>query len=197
MPALLTVAATWLALRHMPDQDTRDLNGPAAPADAAARADRVRRLVGEGAQLLSLRRPAEAATRLQEAYDLDPQNVPAAINLGGAYILLGKFRLAVPVLEAASLTEPDNVMVWTNLAAAYLGKLPLATEAEQDRAIMAYERALALDPAVPHVHYNLGLIYLERNDLSRAAAQFQQALKTDPGDKDARQYLRKLQHGDG
>lgn len=181
----------------MADQEKKDASGPATPEDPGARADRIRRLVAEGAQLLSLRRPGEAAARLQEAYALDPQNVPAAINLGGAYILQGKFRLAVPVLEAASLLEPDNVMVWTNLAAAYLGKLPLAGTEEQDRAIGAYERALALDPAVPHVHYNLGLIYLERNDLGQAAVQFQRALETDPGDKDARQYLRKLQRGDG
>ena len=31
-------------------------------------------------------------------------------------------------------------MVWTNLAAAYLGKLPFATREQQDRAIAAFER---------------------------------------------------------
>ncbi len=104
--------------------------------------------------------------------------------------------MAVPVLEAASLLEPDNVMVWTNLAAAYLGKLPLANTKEQDRAIAAYERALALDAHVPHVHYNLALIYVERKDFDRAAAHFYRALETDPNDRDARHYLDRLQRGD-
>ncbi len=176
-----------------PDPHT---NEPGTLGDAAGRAERIRWLVGEGARLLSLRRPGEAAVRLEEARALDSQNVPAAINLGGAYILQSKFRLAVPVLEAASLLEPDNVMVWTNLAAAYLGKLPFASTEDQDRAIKAFERALALDPAVPHVHYNLGLIYLERKDYTRAQEQFALALATDPTDKDAKRYLQKLQRGD-
>jgi tetratricopeptide (TPR) repeat protein len=168
---------------------------PGAAEEPESRADRARRLVAEGARLLESRRPGEAAAKLEEARQLDPHNVPAAINLGGAYILQGKFKLAVPVLEAASVLEPENVMIWTNLAAAYLGKLPFASTADQDRAIRAYERALALDATVPHVHYNLGLIYLERKDHSQAAAHFRQALETDPNDRDASNYLKKLQRG--
>ncbi len=159
-------------------------------------AEAVRRLVSEGARLLSMRRPGEAAEKLVEARRLDPRNVPAAINLGGAYILQGKFKQAVPVLEAASQLEPDNVMVWTNLAAAYLGKLPFASEEDQDRAIAAYERALAIDAQVPQVNYNLGLIYLERKDFRRAGAHFRRALDTDPNDRDARRYLEQLQRGE-
>src|SRR5512143_3173176 len=156
------------------------------------RAARVRELVADGARLLSLQRPGEAAEKLAEAHRLDPYNIPAAINLGGAYILQGKFKLAVPVLEAATLLEPDNAMIWSNLAAAYLGKLVLATADQQNKAIKAYQRALALDPKAPHVHYNLGLIYLERNDLEQATAHFVGALETDPQDRDARRYLDEL-----
>jgi Flp pilus assembly protein TadD len=178
-------------MNDLPEQDEFK-----AAEDAEDRAARVHQLVAEGARLLSVRRPGEAVTRLSEARRLDPYNVPAAINLGGAYIMQGKFRLAVPVLEAAAQLEPDNVMVWTNLAAAYLGKLPLATEEHQNQAIRAYERALDLDPQVPHVHYNLGLIYLERKDFHHAAAHFYRAVEVDPGDRDAQHYLDKLQHGD-
>ncbi len=160
------------------------------------RAARARLLVGEGARLLAERRPGEAVAKLTEARKLDPLNVAAAINLGGAYILQGKFRLAAPVLEAVAILEPDNAMIWTNLAAAYLGKLPLSSAEEQDKAIQAYERALALDPRAPHIHYNLGLIYLERRDRPRAAAQFEKALQVDPADRDAAMYLDKLRRGD-
>ena len=42
---------------------------------------------------------------------LDPDSLEAAINLGGAYILLGKHAQAVPVLEAASrLRIPERAM---------------------------------------------------------------------------------------
>lgn len=162
------------------------------PASSFELSEQVRRLVAEGARLLAARRPGEAVVRLQVAWRLDPQNVSAAINLGGAYILQGKHRLAIPVLEAASVLEPDNAMVWSNLAAAYLGALPLANAQRQQRAIGAYERALALDPRAPHVDYNLGLIYLERDEPLRAALHFSSALDTDPNDRDARYWLNKI-----
>jgi Flp pilus assembly protein TadD len=165
-------------------------------SNPSAKSERVRRLASEGAQLLAARRPAEAIAKLTEARQLDPQDVAVAINLGGAYILQGKHSAAVPVLEAAAQLEPDNVMVWTNLAAAYLGKLPFATRERQDKAIRAYQRALNLDPATPHAHYNLGLIYLERNDPQQATDHFLRALETDPDDRDARYYLDKLERGE-
>ena len=118
---------------------------PANPASsnlsAAEAAERVRRLVGEGARLLAAKRPGEAIAPLAAAWELDPQYAAAAINLGGAYILQGKHDLAIPVLEAATQLEPTNTMIWSNLAAAYLGKLPFATSERQERAIEAYEQA--------------------------------------------------------
>lgn len=167
------------------------------PDAAAATAERVRRLVGEGAGLLAAKRPGEAIPKLQEALRLAPDNVSAAINLGGAFILQGKHDQAAPALEAASRLEPGNAMIWSNLAAAYLGKLPFSTQAHQDRAIAAYERALALDPRAPNVHYNLGLIYLERNEMTRAAACFYRALETDPNDRDAQLWLDRTQSQPG
>lgn len=168
--------------------------GPAA-GGAVERAERARWLVGEGARLLAAGRPGEAVPLLVQARELDPQDGAAAINLGGAYILQGKHSLAIPVLEAAARLEPDNPMAWTNLAAAYLGKLPFATRERQDRAIEAYEKALLLEPRTPHVHYNLGLIFLERDDTAQAAAHFQRALDTDPTDRDAQRWLEGLQRG--
>lgn len=159
---------------------------------AAAKVERARQLIGEGAQLLAAKRPGEAIPKLQEALTLDPHNVSAAINLGGAFILQGKHDRAVPALELASRLEPDNAMIWSNLAAAYLGKLPFSTPTHQDRAIVAYEQALAVDPRAPNVHYNLGLIYLERNDVARAAAHFHRALETDPNDRDAQLWLERM-----
>jgi cytochrome c-type biogenesis protein CcmH/NrfG len=165
-------------------------------SDAAERAGLIQRLLAEGAQLLSQHRPGEAIAPLTKVYELDPDNAAAAINLGGAYILQGKHKQAVPVLERASQLEPDNAMVWMNLAAAYLGKLPFSTRPMQDRAIEAFEHALALDPRAPHGHYNLGLIYIERSEIEQAALQFYAALESDPNDRDAETWLGRIRRGE-
>jgi protein O-GlcNAc transferase len=157
---------------------------------------RSRKLTGDAAQLLAQNRPGEAVPLLLKARELDPNNAAAAINLGGAYILQGKHPQAVPVLEEATRLEPDNAMVWTNLAAAYLGKLPFATTEMQDKAIDAFGAALRLDPRAPHVNYNLGLIYLERQDIEQAALHFYAALETDPNDRDAELWLARIRRGE-
>jgi tetratricopeptide (TPR) repeat protein len=161
------------------------------------RAARVQYLVREGAHLLAAKRPGEATELLIEAWELDPQDTAAAINLGGAYILQGKHERAIAPLETATRLEPDNPMAWMNLAAAYLGKLPFATRERQDQAIAAFERAAALNPRTPHVHYNLGLIYLERDEPERAADCFRDALDTDPSDRDAQHWLDQIGRGAG
>jgi protein O-GlcNAc transferase len=153
-------------------------------------------LLTEASQLLSQRRPGEALAPLLRAQELDPNHAAVAINIGSAYILQGKHKQAIPVLERASRLEPDNPMVWINLAAAYLGKLPFATREMQDRAIAAFEHGLELDPRAPHVHYNLGLVYLERNDIEQAALHFYAALENDPNDRDAEMWLGNIRRGE-
>jgi Tfp pilus assembly protein PilF len=54
-----------------------------------------------------------------------------------------------------------------------------------------------VDSRTPNVHYNLGLIYLERSDTLRAAAHFLSAVETDPGDRDAQLWLDRIRRGDG
>jgi cytochrome c-type biogenesis protein CcmH/NrfG len=118
--------------------------------------------------------------------------VEVAINLGGAYVMQGRHKEAVSVLEEASQRAPEHVMVWINLGAAYLGYLEESGEEGQLKAIAAFEKALSLDPEAPSVNYNLGLIYKERGEMQKAAAHFWRALDVDPSDRDARIRLKQL-----
>jgi tetratricopeptide (TPR) repeat protein len=87
-------------------------------------------------------------------------------------------------------------MVWINLGAAYLGNPVLATSDQQLQAIAAFERALELDPVAPSVHYNLGLIYVDRGQRGLAMTAFRKALQTNPLDHDARRWLARLESQD-
>lgn len=155
--------------------------------------DTLRETLRESARLLQHNHPAEAIDLLVPLHREYPNDADLAINLGGAYILQRKWNKAVSVLEAAAQSNPENVMVWTNLAAAHLGRLETAGPKHQKRAIAAYEKALALDPKVPNVHYHLGLIYKERGELPKAIRHFEQAMDVNPADRDAKQWRDRLE----
>lgn len=155
--------------------------------------ERVQRLLNRGAEFLALGKAQEAISHLERAYELDAQSVPVLINLGGAYVMAGQHKRAIPFLEAARDAEPQNAMIWTNLGAAYLGNPILATGEQQLRAIKAFETALEINPAAPNVHYNLGLIFVDRQEPDLAMEAFQHAIQTNPQDRDARSWLIKLE----
>ncbi len=166
---------------------------PRAVVEESKREQEAKRLINEGARLLARRKAKEAAEILEKAFYLAPDSVEVKINLGGAYILMGRFQDAIPLLQEAARQAPENPMVWTNLAAAYLGHLEHSSEEQQDAAIAAFKKALEVDPKAPHVDYNLGLIYLKRGDLVSALAHFRRALEVNPEDKDAAHYVKVIQ----
>lgn len=152
----------------------------------------LQRTINDSARLLQQNQPEEAAALLEPYHQQTPTHPDLAINLGGAYILQQKWERAVRVLSKAADANPENVMLWVNLAAAHLGNLQTAGPKQQERAIRAYERALTIDPATPNVHYHLGLIYKERGEFNRATAFFLRALEVQPADRDARYWIEQL-----
>jgi len=145
-----------------------------------------------GTQLLHDGLAAKALPMLEKAYEIEPDNPDAALNLSGAYILTNKFIKAIPILEEVSKKSSDNEMVWINLGAAYLGNPVLATDEAQQKAVMAFEKALEINPEAPNVAYNLGLIYRDRREYDEAISWFKRALQTNPKDRDARNFIRKM-----
>jgi tetratricopeptide (TPR) repeat protein len=167
------------------------MNGNTHSQDTVS--ERVYQLLNLGAELMEQGKTQEAISPLERAHQLDAESVPVLINLGGAYVMVGRYGEAIPLLEAARDVEPRNAMVWINLGAAYLGNPILATSEQQIRAITAFEKALELNPTAPNVHYNLGLIFLDRNERDAAAAAFRRATQVNPLDRDARLWLHKLE----
>lgn len=165
---------------------------PKKPARGSISPTALRRTLNESARLLSQNQPDEAVKKLLPLYRQRPADPDVAINLGGAYILQRKWDKAVRLLERAVEANPDSAMLWTNLAAAYLGRLDVSGPRQQERAIGAYHKALEIDPKTPNVHYHLGLIYKDRNELMQASIHFQRALDVNPADRDARLWLKRV-----
>lgn len=162
------------------------------PPSHATPRERLQRLLSQGSGLLEQGRVEEAIPYLERAHGLDANSVPALINLGAAYIMAGRQRQAIPLLERARDAEPQNAMIWLNLGAAYLGVQVLATPEQQMQAIVAFQTALELNPAAPSVHYNLGLIFVDRHETDLAVAAFRKAIQTNPLDRDAHLWLKRL-----
>jgi tetratricopeptide (TPR) repeat protein len=150
------------------------------------------RALNESAQLLQQNRPGEAEGKLLPLYEATPDHPDVLINLSGAYILQRKWDKAVRLLNKGAKAHPNNPMLWMNLGAAQLGRLETAGPKQQERAIEAFQRAIQVNAETPNAHYQLGLIYKERGELTRAAAFFQRALEVDPADRDARYWLDRL-----
>jgi len=146
----------------------------------------------QGTRLLSQRKPNDALPFLERAHKLKPDNPDAALNLGGAYIMAGKHKLAVMVLESAVARTPGNAQLWINLGAAYLGNPITATDEHQRRALAAFNRALEIDPLAHSVAYNIGLIHRDRGEIELAVAAFRRAVLANPYDRDAQRMLEKL-----
>ena len=107
------------------------------------------RALSEGAWLLRQNRPQDAMERLLPLWEMAPSNPDVAINLGGAYILQGKWNKAVRVLSRAAELHPENVMIWINLGAAHLGRLELSGPQQQERAMRAYRARAGHRPTCP------------------------------------------------
>jgi tetratricopeptide (TPR) repeat protein len=155
--------------------------------------DETHQALSASAYLLQNGQPQEAIDLLQPLNEGDPTHPDIAINLGGAYVLLRKWDKAVEILIPAAEANAHNAMLWSNLAAAHLGRLELAGPKAQKDAIEAYKRALQADPKAPNVHYNLGLIFKERGELDNAIEMFERALEVAPDDRDASYWLTLLE----
>lgn len=150
-------------------------------------------LFRRGTEMLHRGEAKRAAQLLERAHQLDGTHVDTAVNLSGAYILTKKFKRAIAILEPISEQNAHHAMVWTNLGAAYLGNPVLARESEQRQAIVAFERALEINPATPNAAYNIGLIYRDLGELETAVYWFQKAVQANPNDRDARNLSNALQ----
>lgn len=152
-----------------------------------------KRMMREAVQLLERRRGGEAIPLLEPLLRQEPNNLDVIVNLSSAYILEKQYGLAVELLERATTEiQPDDPILWSNLAAAYLGTLIIATPEKQLKALGAYERALMLDATFPNTHYNMGLIYVDRGEWDKADHAFANAIRVDPHDKDARLWRQRL-----
>jgi len=107
--------------------------------------------------------------------DIFYQNQSAAgINLGLAYFGKGDYPKALSLLRSVVADFPRDPRGRMNL-----GKVYFALE-KYDLAIDEYKRALELNADYVNAYYNLGLVYLKKNNNSAAQSAFREVMRLAP-----------------
>ena len=112
----------------------------------------------------------------------------AGVLVGGAVVML----LASPVLAFAQvlLASPFLLVLAFLLVRGYLTD---AMRTQRARASFRQNlEAATLNPADASAHYNLGLIHLDRKELSEARARFRRAVEIDADETDAHYQLGRI-----
>ncbi len=127
-----------------------------------------------------------AQQEFETALKLDPKNV-AAYN-GSALLLFEKaaatnnavlLKEAVGKLRRALAVDAESMPAYSLLALIYYA-LAEADPSKLDLAKLVCEQGLEVDKEHPQIYNTLGLIYLERKNVTLALQQFRNAVKYDP-----------------
>lgn len=105
--------------------------------------------------------------------------------LGGGGYALGKYKFwkvnAVPMLDQKEAiysgriqTDPNNPGNYIQLGYVYFQK------GDSEKAIVNYQKAVALDDKSYQAHYNLGVVYATADKKDRAIQEFQKAIEIAP-----------------
>jgi len=136
---------------------------------------------GESLQLLGLSyylggHPAEAVPLLEKVQGWYPRaNVDAAYILGICYIQTKDYPHARGAFARMFEVPAES-------AAAYLFTARMLLRQEFDPVAEEYaQKAAALDPRLPLVHFMLGELYLYKARIPESIAEFQKELSIDPG----------------
>jgi Flp pilus assembly protein TadD len=161
---------------------------------------------GEGRSLLALGEHEAAETALRKAVRLDVSNWKAQQGLGMLYDELGRYDEGIAAYKAALRVRPVEASILNNLGVAYYLKkdYPLAIETleqalrtarPEDRKRIysnlgrCYARSGSYSKAIdsfrrakdlPTAYNNVGVVLLEQERASDAAACFQKAIQTSP-----------------
>lgn len=145
--------------------------------------------------LLQLGRHAESIEQFRFAISKNPQYGPAYYNLANTLWAKGDRESAVAVYQQALGVDPAYTEAAVNMG------LVLAELGRVDEAIISYRNAIGRftpggrSDALTKAHYNLGLALQAQGKLEEAKAQFQQALRVNPGHEASRKALAGMRPG--
>ncbi|MGE3477281.1 MAG: tetratricopeptide repeat protein [Rhodospirillaceae bacterium] len=138
----------------------------------------------KGLALVALDRNEDALAAYARALSVRPDYADAHLNLGLTLHMMRRKEEAIAAFRAMTQVCPMDARGFYNLGAC-LEKILPATSAEKRDAragesAAAFERALALNPGNPDIHYAYSNLHNFRGDYREAAAHLETALRLRP-----------------
>ena len=138
-----------------------------------------------GSAYAEMGRSEEAELQLRAAVALSPLNTRARNELGRLYLGAGRLAEAEEQFRRSVQSEP-NVIAYDSLGDIY------ARRGQSNKSEEAFRRAVSLESFDSHGHFGLAALYAASGRSSLAAREYEEGLKTDPGNREALAALRQL-----
>jgi tetratricopeptide (TPR) repeat protein len=107
-----------------------------------------------------------------------------SFNAGKDALAAKNYDAAVEAFQKGVEMDPNQNVIWANLADAYVGVAGTKTGADQqaplDKALEAYSKAIALKPENPAYHNNYALTLAKAKKFDEAQAELNKAAQLDP-----------------
>ena len=125
----------------------------------------------------------DALAEVESARELFPSQAAIERTHGLVLMALNRDAQAASVLAAVVEREPSDATAWAALGQLYF------RQSQRDRARLAFERALAAEPAHDRAHFYLGEIALMEIRFEDAVGHYQRAIEIARGSLAARQKM--------
>jgi tetratricopeptide (TPR) repeat protein len=140
---------------------------------------------GLGLLLLQLNRVDEGIKELERSVTIKADSA-AYCNLGLAWAQKGQLNKAMECYAKSIQLKPDNANTHYNLGNAYF------TQNMPEKAIAEYRAVIRAMPDFVRAYDMLAIVLIQAGKIEEATATYEQALKIDPADKNARLGLEKI-----
>lgn len=106
-----------------------------------------------------------------------------------AYMDVDNIDSAEEVLNEVLESGTESLNVFNTLGVVYRKK------GDVDSALINYKKALKIHPEEPYIYYNIGRLYLDSKETSKAKAYFKKAVEKDSEFMEARQVIKAIELG--
>ncbi len=131
--------------------------------------------------------PDTAKALLAEAVQLDRDNTGALSQLGLVYLRQGDYAKAIGAYQRVAELDPNGPDAFFNLGYIY------AVNKDYAKAEAMYQHVVALAPAfLDEALFNLAMVQKTRGKRAECMKNLKQAMVANPGNEQARKYLRML-----